>query len=89
MNFYIFFLLSIIILISPSNSGLTEEQRKSLLKKVTKLVSFTNKYNPVNQIFRRYGKREMSYNASKVKEIITNYIFPEVEVVGPLLQRHL
>ena len=89
MNLYIFFLLSIIILISPSNSGLTEEQRKSLLKKVTKLVSFTNKYNPVNQIFRRYGKREMSYNASKVKEIITNYIFPEVEVVGPLLQRKL
>ena len=89
MNFYIFFLLSIIILISPSNSGLTEEQRKSLLKKVTKLVSFTNKYNPVNQIFRRDGKKEMPYNASKIKEIITNYSFPEVEVVGPLLQRHL
>ena len=89
MNFYIFFLLSIIILISPSNSGLTEEQRKSLLKKVTKLVSFTNKYNPVNQIFRRYGKKEMSYNASKIKEIITNYSFPEVEVVGPLLQGQL
>ena len=40
MNFYIFFLISIIILISPTNSGLTEEQRKSL-KKVTKF-SFTN-----------------------------------------------
>ena len=50
MNFYIFFLLSIIILISPSNSGLTEEQRKSLLKKVTKLVSFTN-YNYITEKF--------------------------------------
>ena len=67
MNFYIFFLLSIIILISPINPGLTEEQRKSLLKKVTKLVSFTNKYDPINQIIRRNGKREMAYESIQNK----------------------
>ena len=67
MNFYIFFLLSIIILISPINPGLTEEQRKSLLKKVTKLVSFTNKYNPINQIIRRNSKREMAYESIQNK----------------------
>ena len=77
MNYNIFFFLSIIIIISPINSGLTEEQRKSLLKKVTKLVSFTNQYEPVNQIFRRDGQTDMTYEASKIKEILTNYSFPE------------
>ena len=76
------------LLISPSNSGLTEEQRKSLLKKVTKLVTFTNKYNPVNQIFRRYGKREMSYNASKVKEII-HFRKKELQELDDLISKFL
>ena len=76
MKSYIFFLLSIIILISPINSGLTEEQRKSLLKKVTKLVSFTNKFEPLNQYFPRNDQTGMTYEASKIKEILNNYGFP-------------
>ena len=70
------FLLSIFI-ISPVNSGLTEEQRKSLLKKVTKQVSFKHKKEPLNQYFPREGQTGMTYEASKIKQIITKYGFPE------------
>ena len=66
----------IFIIISQTNSGLPEEQRKSLLKKVTKLVSFTNKFEPLNQYFPRNDQTGMTYEASKIKEILNNYGFP-------------
>ena len=77
MKFYLLFLLLIIIIISTINSGLTEEQKKYLLKKVTKLVSFTSKTEPLNQYFERGNQTEMVYEASKIKEILDNYSFPE------------
>ena len=77
MKSYLFFLLLIITIIFPIDSGLTEEQRKSLLKKVTKLVSFTSKSELLIQYFQRDNQTEMTYEASKIKEILDNYGFPE------------
>ena len=69
----IFSVLSLISMVKPE---LTEEQRKALLKKVTKLASFSPRNNLLNQHFIR-GNNEIVYEASKIKEIIDKYKFPE------------
>ena len=72
-----FFIVSALLLISNVNSGLTEEQRKALLKKVTKAVSFSSRSQPLNQFYSRNDENKMTYQASKIKEIIDKYSFPE------------
>ena len=72
-----FFFVSALLLISKVNSGLTEEQRKALLKKVTKAVSFSSRSQPLNQFYSRNDEKKMTYEASKIKEIIDKYSFPE------------
>ena len=69
--------LSSLLLISNVNSGLTEEQRKAILKKVTKFVSFHDQNQPLNQVYNRDDSYKMTYEASKIKEIIDKYSFPE------------
>jgi cathepsin B len=69
--------LSSLLLISNVNSGLTEEQRKAILKKVTKFVSFHDRNQPLNQVYNRDDSYKMTYEASKIKEIIDKYSFPE------------
>ena len=69
-------LFSLFLLVSNVNSALTEEERKALLKKVTKFVSFSNRFQPLNQVYERGDSYKMTYEASKIKEIIDKYQFP-------------
>ena len=70
-------LLPLFFLFSGINSGLTEEERKALLKKVTKFVSFSSGNEPLNQYYAKDNSYKMTYEASKIKEIIDKYDFPE------------
>ena len=70
-------LLPLFFLFSGINSGLTEEERKALLKKVTKFVSFSSGNEPLNQYYAKDNSYKMTYEASKIKEIIDQYSFPE------------
>ena len=69
-------LFSVLSLLSKAQSGLTEEERRSLLKRVTKLASYNPKDIPLNQVSIRNSKG-MEYEPSKIKEIINKYNFPE------------
>jgi C1A family cysteine protease len=67
----------LILLISGINLQLTEEEKEKLYKKVTKRISFgeiRGKNQPLNSVYRR---DEISYEPSKIKEIIDKNKFPQ------------
>jgi hypothetical protein len=67
----------LILLISGIKLQLTDEEKEKLYKKVTKRISFgeiRGKNQPLNSVYRR---DEISYEPSKIKEIIDKNKFPQ------------
>ena len=67
----------LILLISGIKLQLTDEEKEKLYKKVTKRISFgeiRGKNQPLNSVYKR---DEISYEPSKIKEIIDKNKFPQ------------
>ena len=67
----------LILLISEINLQLTDEEKKKLYNKVTKRIGFgeiRGKNKPLNSV---YMRSEISYEPSKIKEIIDKNKFPQ------------
>ena len=65
------------ILMSVVQAQLTAEEREYLLKKYTKKIkkSDNNHFAPLNSFY--YDSSEITYEPSKIKEVIKKYNFPE------------
>ena len=77
MNIFMNSLLILVLLITGIKLQLTEEERQRLYKKVTKRINFgeiKKKYNPLNSV---YVRSDISYEPSKIKEIIDKNNFPQ------------
>ena len=76
-NRFILVLFNIIIFfISKTQSELTNEQRKILLKKVTKFISIKDEQDFLDTSD-DISNNTITYNPSKIKEILKKYNFPE------------
>ena len=70
------FCFSLALLICFTKSQMTEEKRKSLLKKVTKRVEYIDKniFSPLNEF---YEDIEITYDPEKITKIINENKFPQ------------
>ena len=83
----------LLILFYFVDSGLTDEERKNLLNKVTKLVSSEELiFDPLLSNSEENTDKIITYEPSKIKELIAKYNFPssynflEAENISPVIK---